>query len=233
VESQVLKINKLWFPNEEFPSWDPVLCNVHFHETGEIFSAKTGYPKAAPGFAVVTADRDHDWSRICERAIHVRLDHPTTFQNILPHELTHAVVAGRFGCKAIPRWADEGMASLSETEEKLKTFWEVLARKKRFPVTELIEIEQYPRDKDEVALFYTQSIALTAFLAIEKGTPEKFTKFVRTSLEKNFSKALKEIYQITSEDLQTQYSNYLEEIKKNGFSKTYQKWKTLQIVNEL
>jgi hypothetical protein len=36
----------------------------------------------------------------------------------LPHEITHVVLADRFNTKPMPRWADEGMAVLTEPVEK-------------------------------------------------------------------------------------------------------------------
>ena len=39
---------------------------------------------------------------------------------VLPHETTHTVVAGNFGDQPVPRWADEGMAVLTEPREKIE-----------------------------------------------------------------------------------------------------------------
>ena len=38
---------------------------------------------------------------------------------MLPHEATHVVLAGQFGDQPVPRWADEGMAVLTEPRDKI------------------------------------------------------------------------------------------------------------------
>ena len=57
--------------------------------------------------------------RIVSRRIDLHCDDPNAFVGVLPHETTHAVLAGRFGPGRLPHWADEGMAVLSEPRDRI------------------------------------------------------------------------------------------------------------------
>ena len=59
-----------------------------------------------------------DQGRTVLRRIDVRADASDWSNAALPHELTHVVLGERFGGHALPRWADEGIAMLSESREK-------------------------------------------------------------------------------------------------------------------
>ena len=51
----------------------------------------------------------------------LRADHPQVLTAILPHEVTHVVLADLFTTQQIPRWADEGMAVLAEPRRSSKS----------------------------------------------------------------------------------------------------------------
>ena len=52
--------------------------------------------------------------KIISRRVNLRTDHPTLVQAVLPHEITHVILADFFTEQQIPRWADEGLAVLAE-----------------------------------------------------------------------------------------------------------------------
>ena len=93
----------------------------------------------------------------------------------LPHEICHSVMRYRLGLW-LPRWADEGMAMLSERES-------MGARPNKFlldqagtePICEFLVRTQYPLFFKNA--FYGQAYSLTQFLVEKKGKRE-FTKFL-------------------------------------------------------
>ena len=99
---------------------------------------------------------------------------------MLPHEVTHVILADLFPTQQIPRWADEGIAVLSEptTEQRLRAadLDEPLSSGTLFKVESLMAMD-YP-DGRYWGLYYAQSVSLTRFL-VEQGTPAQFIQFVQ------------------------------------------------------
>ena len=89
--------------------WTPK-CELYLYPTALIFSQMTGQPEESPGFSTMGMNG----GRIIARRVNLRVDHPNLLRAILPHEITHVVLADLFPHQQIPRWADEGMAVLSE-----------------------------------------------------------------------------------------------------------------------
>ena len=73
----------------------------------------TGQPEDSPGFSTMGMQA----GRIVARRVNLRADHPNLLQAILPHEITHAILADHFR-GPIPRWADEGAALQAEDQEE-------------------------------------------------------------------------------------------------------------------
>ena len=118
----------------------------------------------------------------------------------LPHELTHIVLRARFPSMQMPRWADEGMAMLADTEAKQsrhrKDLNGAIAHGTTFNVALLLTMEDYPRS-DRWGAFYGQSVSLTEFL-VERKTPEQFVNFVERAAENGYDAALQECYGISN-----------------------------------
>ena len=89
--------------------WTPK-CEIYLYPTALVFSQMTGQPEESPGFSTMGMNG----GRIIARRVNLRVDHPNLLRAILPHEITHVVLADLFPHQQIPRWADEGMAVLSE-----------------------------------------------------------------------------------------------------------------------
>ena len=64
--------------------------------------------------------------KVWRRQIIVRGDKPAEIKRVLGHELTHVILADRFPTKQIPRWADEGIAVLSEPASRLPGLSEIM-----------------------------------------------------------------------------------------------------------
>ena len=136
-------------------------------------------------------------NRIVSRRVNLRADHPQLLAAILPHEVTHVVLADLFTQQQIPRWADEGMAvlaePLAEQVNRASELTEPLREGRVFKLSELMAID-YP-SADAWNLYYAQSVSLTQFL-VQQGSPEQFVGFVRSAQRKGVEIALRESYHI-------------------------------------
>jgi hypothetical protein len=153
----------------------------------------TGQPEESPGFSTMGMNA----GRIVARRVNLRADHPNLLKAILPHEITHVVLADLFPHQQIPRWADEGMAVLSEplSEQNLRaTDLEApLGTGQLFKVEDLMKMD-YPEGR-YWGLYYAQSVSLTRFL-VEQGNPTQFVQFVQRTQQNNPEAELKRIYNI-------------------------------------
>jgi hypothetical protein len=119
---------------------------------------------------------------------------------VLPHEATHVVLAGRFGDHPVPRWADEGMAVLSEPRERIERHLRNLPQHRAdhhlFGTGQLMKLDAYP-DPRYIGPFYAQSVSLVDFLT-ERAGPRVFAKFLREGMAGSYEAALQRYYGIQS-----------------------------------
>jgi hypothetical protein len=119
---------------------------------------------------------------------------------ILPHEITHIVLADRFSARPMPRWADEGIAVLTEPNEKknahLKNLGDMLKRGRVFTARQLMTMQDYPSGS-QWPMFYAQSVSLVEFLVNRQG-PGKFVEFMERSLQNGYESELKRTYELAS-----------------------------------
>lgn len=172
--------------------WSP-RCDVYLYPTPRDFAQMTGQPETSPGFSTMGVNGN----RIVARRVNLRADHPQLLTAILPHEVTHVVLADLFTQQQIPRWADEGMAVLAEPRaeqsSRASELTEPLKEGRVFKLSELMAID-YP-NAEAWNLYYAQSVSLTQFL-VEQGSPEQFVAFVRGAQRKGVENALRESYHI-------------------------------------
>ena len=134
--------------------------------------------------------------RITARRIDLLEESTDYLSAALPHELTHVVLKDRFASKILPRWADEGMAILADTEAKQKRHESDLQSALRYQTTfraaELLLMEEYP-PANRFGTFYGQSVSLTKFLVGRQG-PAEFVKFVERAGNHGVDNAARECY---------------------------------------
>jgi len=190
---------KKWF-GEVGPDWDP-RCDVYLYATARDYSRDRGVPAEVPGVSTITREPDSD--RILRRRIDLHCDDKNMLVGVLPHEATHVVLAGRFGPHDIPRWADEGMAVLSEPRERINLHLRNLPRHRRddelFAAGKLMRMPDYPSDGRLIGPFYAESVSLVEFLSKEKG-PETFGRFLREALDGDYGSALEKYYDVKDFD---------------------------------
>ena len=149
-------------------------------------------------------------NRVVARRMNLRADHPQLLTAILPHEVTHVVLADLFTAQQIPRWADEGIAVLAEpnAEQQIRAaeLQEPLEAGRVFDLSKLMAMD-YPDAKDW-SLYYAQSVSLTRFL-VEQGPPEQFVQFVQNSQRDGIEAALRDTYRIGGfAELQERWMEY-------------------------
>ena len=126
---------------------------------------------------------------LCHKAanqnhVALRHNHKAGFPAIMG--LTHVVLADYFAEHQIPRWADEGIAVLSEPTERRTKLREWLHQEatqgRLFSLNELTKQRSVPQDKRLGELFYAQSAALVEFLLAERKLSEsEVLRFVAES----------------------------------------------------
>lgn len=92
--------------------------------------------------------------------------------SVLPHEISHMIFACHFR-RPLPRWADEGAATLIEHESErmrqTKLLDQVIRTSKRIPLRQLLSIKEYPRDMQDVLTLYAEGYSLADYLVQKKG----------------------------------------------------------------
>jgi hypothetical protein len=172
--------------------WSP-RCDLYLYPNGKVFALSTHQPDTSPGFSTMISNG----SRVVTRRMSLRADHPQLLAAILPHEVTHVVLADLFTVQQIPRWADEGAAVLAEPRAEQHLRWAELQQPlesgRLFELSKLMAMD-YPGTKDW-SLYYAQSVSLTHFL-VGQGTPERFIQFLKDSHRSGIESALRQNYQI-------------------------------------
>jgi hypothetical protein len=180
-----------WF-GEIGVRWEPK-CRIYLYASGEDYGAATGAPVQWGGghTDIRTAD-----GRVIGRSIHVYGSQTFVLKGVVPHEVTHAVLAGRLGNGRVPRWADEGMAILAEAPAHIAMHLRFLPRwhadDALYPTRTLVEMRDYP-EPHALGVFYAQSVSLVEFLTRQKGA-ERFAAFVRDGERNGYAAALHKHY---------------------------------------
>ncbi|MBS0204304.1 MAG: hypothetical protein JSS49_15480 [Planctomycetes bacterium] len=188
------RLRTTWISEPAPEAWVPK-CEVLVHPD------RTAYNQALrrPGdVSVGSTIMNFDQGRTVQRRIDVRADASDWSNAALPHELTHVVLGERFGGHALPRWADEGIAMLSESadksQERLENLRSVLAQGPTLSMVDLTQMNRLPQPQFRDA-FYSQSVGLTSFL-VRKSTPAKFADFVADSVVEGMDNALLQHYSL-------------------------------------
>lgn len=173
-------------------SWNPK-CEIYLYSNGGIFAKMTGQPETSPGFTTMGANG----GAIISRRVNLRADHPQLLAAVLPHEVTHVVLADLFPNRPIPRWADEGMAVLAEppaeAQSRAAELNGPLREDRVFALADLLKLDQ--PNAEDWSTYYAQSVSLTRFL-VEQGRPSDFIAFLQESQRSGIDAALGNVYQI-------------------------------------
>ncbi|MCS7047575.1 MAG: hypothetical protein NZO58_14555, partial [Gemmataceae bacterium] len=206
-EATRLAMNRKWFGHDG-EAWS-TKCELVLHPTAAEYSRQTGVPPTSPGHSRI--ESDPTTHRILGRRIDLHVDNPGMLEAVLPHETTHCVLAGQFGPHQVPRWADEGMAVLSEPLAKIEQHRQNLSRAaaegQLFAIPELLALDNYPPPR-RISAFYAQSVALVSFLVQQRG-PTTFSSFVRDGLRIGWDAACRQHYGWDLTQLQQRWEGHL------------------------
>ena len=185
--------------------WEPK-CRICWYPSGEAYSEATGVPSRVNGHTNISLDGE----RVISRWVHLHGGRDILLPGVLPHEITHAVLAGRFGGQRVPRWADEGMAILAETRPRIELHLRQLPRcreeQQLFPMLRLVQMRDYPEPK-EMCAFHAQSVSLVEFLSGEKGA-KTFADFVRDGERNGYEESLRRHYDWDFAELDRRWQRY-------------------------
>jgi hypothetical protein len=122
--------------------------------------------------------------------------------SVLPHEINHTIFACYFR-RPLPRWADEGAASLIENESERmrlrRIHDQVMNTTRKIPLKSLLNMKNYPKEKQEVLTLYAEGHSLADFL-IQRSDKPTYLKFLQQAHEQSWEAALKEHYRFDSVD---------------------------------
>lgn len=198
-----VEMQRKWFGSDRC-DWNDK-CELVLHATAEEYSRLTGVPTASPGHSRI--EHDPATQRVIGRRLDLHVDNASMLEAVLPHEATHCVLAGQFGPYQVPRWADEGMAVLSEPRDKVQQHHRNLVKAARegelFSLKELMELDNYPKAR-QVGVFYAQSVSLVDYLVQQRG-PATLAEFVRDGLRQGYDAALRKHYGCDFSTLQQQW----------------------------
>ncbi len=193
-ETTRAEMSRKWF-GDKCADWT-TKCDIYLHNTAAEYQQQ--HPKVAPGTPGHShIESDRKTCQVVLRRIHLHCESFNWLQTVLPHETTHVVIAGQFGGPQVPRWADEGLAVLSEPAGVQDRHRANLLKCLKpgggsFPVSDLMQMPNYPA-AERVSAFYAQSVALVDFLAKQKG-PVVFSQFLRDAGQKGYEAALAQHY---------------------------------------
>lgn len=117
--------------------------------------------------------------------------------SVLPHEMTHTVLATHFAAtgKPVPRWADEGACTTVEDESERRKHDTMLVRflgeGRGIPFQSLFAMRDYPPD---MMPLYAQGYSLSEFL-LAQGGPRQFIRFLEQGMRNDdWVSAVSQVY---------------------------------------
>lgn len=132
--------------------------------------------------------------------------------SVIPHEVSHTVFASHFR-RPLPRWADEGAATLIEHESErrrqsmlLKQVWDTPGR---IPLKKLLSMKEYPSDMRHVLTLYAEGHSLADFL-VQAGGKTRYLEFLDTAHKHGWDRAIAEHYNLKGvNDLESRWDSWV------------------------
>jgi len=132
--------------------------------------------------------------------------------SVLPHEINHTIFASHFR-RPLPRWADEGAASLIEHDSERNRLRDIHSRvmgtRRKIPLKSLLEIKNYPQDKQDVLTLYAEGHSLADFL-IQHADKPQYLRLMAMAHERGWEAALNHLYGFQSiESLEREWDQWV------------------------
>ena len=134
-----------WLGKPSADRWHPA-CQIFLYASKRTYVGAVGPgSERTAGSSLVNVEK----GQVTGRRVDLLGDDAEFPSAALPHELTHVLLRDRFVSTAPPRWADEGMATLADTEAKQgrhrKDLMAALADGTTFHPANLLVMDDYPR----------------------------------------------------------------------------------------
>jgi len=151
----------------------------------------------------------HGWK------MHVQGSLERILDSVVPHEVNHTIFASHFR-RPLPRWADEGAATLfeheSEQARQMELLSEVFSTPRRIPLKNLLAIREYPTDMRDVLTLYAEGYSLARFLVDSKGQQgrQTYLQFLDDAHQIGWEQAIVKNYSFKGIDhLEHDWSNWI------------------------
>lgn len=135
-----------------------------------------------------------------------------TLRNVIPHEVDHMVRASLVR-RPIPRWLDEGCASLWEQPSEREKLYQAARQSTTWVSESTLSLEDYPTDPEKLAGLYGFGLTMTETL-LERGSPEKLLTYSMDSRPN--SEKLQEYYELSESELIQVWKVHLKQCGPNG-----------------
>ncbi|HVX10546.1 MAG TPA: hypothetical protein VHC22_05160 [Pirellulales bacterium] len=193
-ESLRERLCRTWLADRTLLAWSPK-CDVVVHATADSYRRAVGQA----GFTTGGVSRiDVAGGRVSLRRIDVRADRAGWFAAVVPHELTHVILADEFLADDLPNWADEGMAVLADTPLKQSLHLRDIRAGHfggaTFRLAAFVAQSCYPAP-EQIPVFYGQSASLVKFL-VERRSSADFVRFLHRAEKLGYDAALAEMYDL-------------------------------------
>ena len=186
---------QLWTGKTKATHWR-VPCDVYLYGSQERMILMTGGHSKA-GSAVIRPSRLSP-GRILRRKVNLAADDHALMRSTLPHEITHLVLGDLLGGD-VPRWANEGAATLAESKGKQNYYRRVVRRfmrvKQVYGDADLMAMKAYPEGRYQ-HLFYAQSSAIVRYL-LSRRPRTSFVNFLKRAQKHGYPWALLRTYGLT------------------------------------
>lgn len=144
---------------------------------------------SAGGATTFTFGSDGGKSLVTSMRMEIRGDAKQLLNSVLPHEVTHTVLAHHFG-RPVPRWADEGGSVLSENDDERFQHdvrcREILNAGRGIRLRVLFRMTEYPRD---MIVLYAQGYSVSHYLVRQGGDGKegrgKLLQFLSAGMQGN------------------------------------------------
>lgn len=122
--------------------------------------------------------------------------------SVVPHEVSHTIFATHFR-RPLPRWADEGAATLVEHESEQRRqrllLKQVMQTGRRIPLQRLLSMKEYPQGMQNVLTLYAQGYSLADYL-VQQGGRQRYLAFLEDAHRRGWNDAIQSHYDLRNVD---------------------------------
>lgn len=132
--------------------------------------------------------------------------------SVLPHEVNHTIFACHFR-RPLPRWADEGAATIVEHESEKKRQRllnrQVMGTNQRIPLRRLLSMKEYPSEMQQVLTLYAEGYSLADFL-LQAGGKKRYLMFLEDAHKNGWDEAIAKQYKFKNvEQLEQHWGKWI------------------------